>query len=77
MAAQKPVHEIRIGRIRASIWENKTEQGVRYNVTLQRLYKDESGWKSTSSFGRNDLPLVSLVSSRAFCWIHEGRGKAQ
>jgi hypothetical protein len=73
MAAQKPVHEIRVGRIRASIWENKTERGARYNVTVQRLYKAESGWKSTSSFGRDDLPLVGLVTSRAFCWIHEGR----
>ena len=35
---QKPVHEIRLGLVRASIWENKTEYGVRHNVTLERLY---------------------------------------
>ena len=30
---QKPVHEIRLGLVRASIWENKSEFGVRHNVT--------------------------------------------
>ena len=70
---QKPVHEIRLGLVRASIWENQTERGARYNVTVQRLYKDESGWKSTPSFGRDDLPLVGLVCSQAYAWIHQGR----
>ena len=29
---QKPVHEIRLGRIKATIWENETENGTRYNA---------------------------------------------
>lgn len=70
MATQKPVHEIRIGRIRASIWANKTGQGsTRHNVTVQRLYKDESGWKSNGSFGRDDLLLVGKVLDAAHTWI--------
>jgi hypothetical protein len=35
-----PVREIRIGRVRAAIWENETQNGTRHNVTLSRLYKD-------------------------------------
>ena len=70
MATQKPVHEIRIGRIRASIWANKTEGGAtRHNVTVQRLYRDDSGWKSTSSFGREDLLLVGKVLDQAHSWV--------
>jgi hypothetical protein len=30
----RPVHEIRLGRIRAAIWENETQNGTRHNVTL-------------------------------------------
>lgn len=73
MAAKtRPVHEIRLGRIRASIWANKTGQGAtRHNVTVQRLFKDESGWKSTASFGRDDLPLVGKVLDRAHTWIFD------
>ena len=63
---QKPVHEIRLGLVRASIWENKSEYGVRFNVTLERLYSvklddNRRQWKSTSSFGRDDLLVAAKV----------------
>jgi hypothetical protein len=38
--AKAPVHEVRLGRIKAAVWENTTENGVRHNVTISRLYKD-------------------------------------
>ena len=37
----KPVHELRLGRIKAAIWANETDNGIRHNVTLSRLYKPE------------------------------------
>jgi len=30
----RPVHEIRLGRVRAAIWENETKNGPRHNVTF-------------------------------------------
>jgi hypothetical protein len=67
----KPVHEIRFGAIKAAIWENQTENGVRYNVTISRLYKDGDSWKRTESFGRDDLPLVAKVADAVHTWIFE------
>lgn len=67
----KPAHEIRLGRIKATIWENSTENGSRHNVTLRRLYKDGDQWKDSESFGRDDLPLVAKVSDLAHTWIFE------
>lgn len=69
MSANKPVHEIRLGTIKAAIWENDTQSGVRHNVTLSRLYKDGDDWKSSESFGRDDLPLVGKVADMAHTWI--------
>jgi len=67
----RPVHEIRLGRIKAAIWENDTQNGARHNVTLQRLYVDDEGnWHSSSSFGRDDLPLVGKVADLAHSWIY-------
>lgn len=68
-AKTKPVHEIRLGRIRAAIWENETQNGTRHNVTVSRLYKDGDNWKDSSSFGRDDLPLVGKVLNRCHDWI--------
>jgi len=65
-----PVHEIRLGRIRAAIWENETQNGTRHNVTVSRLYKDGDDWKDSSSFGRDDLLLVAKVLDRCHDWIH-------
>ena len=50
---QRPAHEIQMGAIRATIWENETTNGIRFNVTVSRLYKDGEEWKQTDSFGRD------------------------
>jgi len=70
-----PVHEVRLGRIRAAIWENETQNGTRHNVTITRLYKDGDAWKDSSSFGRDDLPLVAKVLDHAHTWIFGQNGR--
>ena len=67
---QRPVHQIRLGRIRATIWQNQSDHAIWYNVTLSRLYKDGEEWKSTASFGRDDLLTVVKVADLANTWIH-------
>ncbi len=71
MSNNKPVHEIRMGRIKAAIWENVTQNGPRHNVTLARIYKDGNQWKMSDSFGRDDLPLLIKVADLAHTWIYE------
>lgn len=70
-AKQKPVHEIRLGRIKAAIWANETDNGTRHNVTITRLYKDGDEWKTSTSFGREELPLVAKVADMAHSWIYQ------
>jgi len=65
----KPVHDIRLGAIKAAIWANQTPKGTRYSVTFTRLYKDGDQWKRSESFGRDDLPLIEKVADEAFRWI--------
>lgn len=74
-SANKPAHEVRMGAIKAAIWANDTQSGLRHNVTFQRLYKDGDSWKTTDSFGRDDLPLVAKVADRAHSWIYD-QGRA-
>jgi hypothetical protein len=69
----KPANEVRIGAIKAAIWKNDTAGGVRYNVTFSRIYKDKEDdqWKSTDSFGRDDLLVLGKVADTAHTWIHQ------
>ena len=68
----RPVHSVRLRNIRAAVWANEGEQGTRYNATFCRLYKDNEGfWRSSDSFGRDDLLLLAKVSDIAHTWISE------
>ena len=70
MANHKPVDEVRIGRVKATIWKNGTEDAPRYNVTFSRLYKDGDKWQNTQSFGRNDLLTLAKVADLAHTRIY-------
>ncbi len=73
----KPIHEVRLGAIKAAVWKNETEtNGPRFNVKLSRIYKDGDAWQSTDSFGRDDLLLVSKVSDQVHSWIHQQEQEA-
>ena len=56
---EKPVYEERLGSIKATVWANQTKNGVMYNTTICRVYKDGDEWKDTGSFGRDDLLVVA------------------
>ena len=68
-AKARPVHEVRIGLIKAAIWANTVEDTVRHNVTFERSYKDGEEWKTTTSFGRDDLLTLAKVADLAHSWI--------
>ena len=70
MPANKPIHEIRLGSIRAAIWANEDRPNhVWFAVTVSRLYKDGDGWKNSPSFHRDDLPVVAKIMDMAYAWI--------
>ena len=66
----KPVHTIRYGMIKASIWRNETKSGERHAVSVVRLYRNGDVWKESTRFGRDDLPLVAKVADQAHSWIY-------
>jgi hypothetical protein len=75
MATAKPVHKIRAGQVSCALWENELNlSGGRkvkaLKATLERRYKDSDGtWKSSGSFGRNEIPLAVYCLQKAFEYI--------
>ena len=65
----RPVHKLRIGLIKAAIWANVTREGIIHNVTFERSYHDGEAWKSSNSFGRDDLLKLAKVADEAHSWI--------
>lgn len=70
----RPVHEVRLGRVKAAVWANDGEHGVRYSVTVCRVYKDQGQkWQTTDSFGRDDLLVLAKVVDLAHSWVCENQ----
>ena len=69
----KPINEIRIGNVKAAIWQNKVGESVRHNVTFTRIYKDGEQWKTSDSFGRDDLPRLILAAQKAYESLFQSR----
>ena len=72
-----PIDEIRIGTVKAAIWQNDSaEGGVYHKVTFERLYRtDEGDWRSTRSFGRHDLLPLAKVAVAAHTRVLELQGE--
>lgn len=78
MAQERPAQEFRLGRIRAAVWLNQNGQGdAWYSVTVTRSYKDGDEWKDTTSYRRDDLPLVAKAADLAFAWIWNQTGNSR
>lgn len=46
-------------------------------VTFHRSYKEGEAWRNSTSFGRNNLLVVSLLAMQAFEWITSLRKPGQ
>ena len=65
----KPANQLRCGNIKATIWENGSENGPFFS-TFSRPFKDQSGaWRNGTSFGLNDLEALLTVARDAKEWI--------
>ena len=78
-----PIKKFNAGSISCALWENEIPVGGRtvraLKATVERRYKDKDGtWKSSGSFGRNEIPLVQYVLGKAFeAIVEEGKGEAE
>ncbi|MFO0730388.1 MAG: hypothetical protein U0361_05220 [Nitrospiraceae bacterium] len=66
----KPMHTLRCGNIKATIWRNQSENGPFFSTTFTRPFRDQSGvWRNGTSFGLNDLEALLTVTQQAKKWI--------
>jgi hypothetical protein len=65
----QPIKTLRAGRIQVAIWENHSDKGPYYNVTISRSYKEGDSWKSSDSFGRDDLLVLAQLLGSAYTFI--------
>ena len=71
MNRQSLVHEIRLGAVRASIWEESALDEVKYRVSISRALRPGERHGVADQFDAEELPLVAEVADMAHLWICE------
>ncbi len=71
---QKPLHHIRVGNVRASIWKQTSEKGSFLTVTFSRSYKDKAEkWQNGHSYLDRDLADLIDCADEAKAWMRKNR----
>jgi hypothetical protein len=65
------VHEIRVGPVRASIWQEDEAQGISYSVSVSCIDTGERHSRASGRFAVDHLPLVAELMDLAHFWILE------
>jgi hypothetical protein len=67
-----PLKTLRLGRIKAAVWENSSEQQTFHNIKFARTYMDQDKqFHDTDTFGRDDLLLLSKLADQAHTFVCE------
>ena len=67
-----PIAAVRIGNIRAAIWENAGKYGSLYSIAFKRSYIDDyNTWRESSYFRSKDLLTLMKVADIAHSYILE------
>ena len=66
----KPVHTIRIGEVRASIWKSDESSDSPFSLTIDRQWRESSGeWKEGHTFLASDVRHLSRAVIDSAQWI--------
>jgi adenosylcobinamide amidohydrolase len=66
-----PEKKFRVGAIQVAIWRNESKEGNKfYSVSVEKGYKKEDKWYSTTNFNSNDIPKVVLALQEAYKYMN-------
>jgi hypothetical protein len=71
MNRQNPVHEIQLGAVKATVWEEVHFDGLKYHVSICRVGRRGESSGRPDWFEVEDLPIVAEVADLAHLWICE------
>lgn len=77
----KPVKTFVLKGVRVSVFANTTNvegrEVVFYKVATTKTYREGEEFKSTTSLGRDDLPVAVILLEDAYRWILQAEADAR
>ena len=67
-----PIHTIRFGYIKVSIFRTATRAGDRHQVRVCRLYRNGDAWAQSSLFSaRDEVLILAQALQYAYVWVQD------
>lgn len=73
----KPVEVFRRRGIKVSVFQNQSGDQFFHKIAVQKVYRDGDNWKTTSTLGRDDLPVARLLIGHAWEFILDRESKPE
>ena len=68
--SNKPARVFRRRGVKVSVFRNEAGEHIFHKVVVQKIYKEGGGeWRTTTSLGRDDLPVAQMLIGRAWEFI--------
>ncbi len=61
--------------VEVAVWENDSERGPFYTLSVQRSYQVDEEWRRTGSLTKHDHWPLSLLLQQAWSWIGEQQAR--
>lgn len=66
----KPVQVFRLRGVKISVFDNQSGNARFHKVAVHKIYREAGGdWKTTTTLGRDDLPIARMLIDRAWAFI--------
>lgn len=69
MRTTRAFHQIKHGRVKATIWHEVRDGVTRFHVAFTRLFNNHERWWDSTCFHRDDMPAVRRLAEDAHAWI--------
>ena len=71
--ASQPLHEIRLGLIKVSIFKKRSLGRTGFSYRLERLFRDGEAWRKSGRLEAGNLLIASKALEMAYDWTQQQR----
>lgn len=69
--ARQPLHEIRLGLIKVSIFKKRSSGNTGFSYRLERLFRDGENWRKSGRLETGNLLIASKALEMAYDWTQQ------
>jgi hypothetical protein len=71
MRRNKAFHEVRQGRVKATIWYETVDGKAKVNIAFTRVFNNDEKWWDGACFEKEDMPILGTLAFDVHEWLYQ------